>query len=910
MSSPLTARLKSLAFDARLSPALIRWLNRLDIDLQYTALDAGNPNAQLLKTLNKEELSRLYRAIKRHMEVWAGARVSSKNATRDRWQRSVGTQIMKLEWPEGSVQLSLTTDSMSFRTHAMNSDLSVHIDYGVRPIALILVELEGYVRLIRRAMVVRGQLERGAERTIDRVPVAGPLADAYALMRDNEKLDRKVSLGMKFYDNVVMGEIILATEADKRIIVPGGTVGFWHFKPFEHYYQNAWVKALDLLRRLLLYWWERERSPDFYDLEESWQKLVSDDDYIRWVFDEDLKHLLVTLAGEMSMHWKAERRALEAAGYRKSLRKNPRKLSSAELASTTDYLATLAGAAGLRRVQRYLSKPDVQRTFDRMLAAAWGAEAAPAAPALDTTRIQQLIDRLSGETANVGYSEAPAYVARLENAVVTVDRYLEREPAAAGHQQLMETLTRAREALDLVTPPKVAGGRQGERWTYGALHRPPVASVLPDGVILEPIGAHPDFPMGTASYPYGLQPSDRKKWGLVLIPTGEQIGQLVSRLADRLDSYRQEYIEVAEEDLSTLAPSVGGLLDDMGGVHIDRGYMSRLVLAELKRRQLEADSKVVSAERFRPLTRPPVDRKGALDYLQQLRQAQRYGDVLSYRRHAADALEGLLWIAAFGPVQDEIDQDAALVMLIDVIDSDLSGSGNWLDQVRGLRRETFSGRWNAHAVAAYRAWASAPLEKRTNARDQRLQHPGFGYDGGGKKRVTWKAAHTMSTEALVRRANKQGAPNLTVSNDPRRHFTATLRDAKDTPQSQGDDRWRDRARATIARFFDAEDVEGLQGWRDMEPVFRHAVAAHQGGAAVWQALQAAGGATDKQIRAALVRTLHEGGGTAPQGPLGIWRSEIRGRGRAFIYGGLIFSGPALIALARLAMNLPPKADTP
>ncbi len=180
MSSPLTARLKSLAFDARLSPALIRWLNRLDIDLQYTALDAGNPNAQLLKTLNKEELSRLYRAIKRHMEVWAGARVSSKNATRDRWQRSVGTQIMKLEWPEGSVQLSLTTDSMSFRTHAMNSDLSVHVDYGVRPIALILVELEGYVRLIRRAMVVRGQLERGAERTTDRISVAGPLADAHA----------------------------------------------------------------------------------------------------------------------------------------------------------------------------------------------------------------------------------------------------------------------------------------------------------------------------------------------------------------------------------------------------------------------------------------------------------------------------------------------------------------------------------------------------------------------------------------------------------------------------------------------------------------------------------------------------------------------------------------------------------
>ena len=48
----------------------------------------------------------------------------------------------------------------------------------------------------------------------------------------------------------------------------------------------------------------------------------------------------------------------------------------------------------------------------------------------------------------------------------------------------------------------------GPRWTYGLTYRPLASAQVPDGWILWSERNHPDFPHGTADYPFEL--SDRQ----------------------------------------------------------------------------------------------------------------------------------------------------------------------------------------------------------------------------------------------------------------------------------------------------------------------------------------------------------------------------------------------------------------
>jgi hypothetical protein len=124
--------------------------------------------------------------------------------------------------------------------------------------------------------------------------------------------------------------------------------------------------------------------------------------------------------------------------------------------------------------------------------------------------------------------------------------------------------------------------------------------------------------------------------------------------------------------------------------------------------------------------------------------------------------------------------------------------------------------------------------------------------------------------------------------------------------SSGSESWRAIMQSRVVKPFELEGVDAFEDFQGLLDTLHAAVHSTQGARERWTALRASG-ATDRALRAALKQELGTGGGNAATS-YGSWSSRS-GRGVEVTLGHYIFKGASLLALARLALDLPPVKDT-
>ncbi len=130
--------------------------------------------------------------------------------------------------------------------------------------------------------------------------------------------------------------------------------------------------------------------------------------------------------------------------------------------------------------------------------------------------------------------------------------------------------------------------------------------------------------------------------------------------------------------------------------------------------------------------------------------------------------------------------------------------------------------------------------------------------------------------------------------------------ASKSPRSRASKDWRATMQARVVKPFEVESIDAFEDFQGILDTLHAAVHSVQGAKARWKALKAEG-ADDKALRAALKRELGTGGGNADTS-YGSWSSRS-GRGVEVTIGHYIFKGASLLALARLALDLPPVRST-
>jgi len=121
--------------------------------------------------------------------------------------------------------------------------------------------------------------------------------------------------------------------------------------------------------------------------------------------------------------------------------------------------------------------------------------------------------------------------------------------------------------------------------------------------------------------------------------------------------------------------------------------------------------------------------------------------------------------------------------------------------------------------------------------------------------------------------------------------------AKSTPS----DAWKKTMQARVVKPFELESVEAFEDFQGLQDTLHTAAHSLSGAAGRWKTLRDSG-ADDKALRAALKAELGTGGGNAASGYS--WSSTV-GRSVEISIGYYIFKGASLLALARLALDLPP-----
>jgi hypothetical protein len=119
--------------------------------------------------------------------------------------------------------------------------------------------------------------------------------------------------------------------------------------------------------------------------------------------------------------------------------------------------------------------------------------------------------------------------------------------------------------------------------------------------------------------------------------------------------------------------------------------------------------------------------------------------------------------------------------------------------------------------------------------------------------------------------------------------------------------WRAAMQAAVVKPFELEGIEAFEDFQGILDTLKAALHAVRGAPGRWAALRKAG-ADDKTLREALKTELGTGGGTTTTS-YGSWSSRISGRSVEVTIGHYIFKGTSLLALTRLALNLPPVQAT-
>jgi len=117
--------------------------------------------------------------------------------------------------------------------------------------------------------------------------------------------------------------------------------------------------------------------------------------------------------------------------------------------------------------------------------------------------------------------------------------------------------------------------------------------------------------------------------------------------------------------------------------------------------------------------------------------------------------------------------------------------------------------------------------------------------------------------------------------------------------------WKAVMQARVVKPFELESVEAFEDFQGLLDTLHTAAHSFSGAVERWKVLKTAG-ADDKTLRAALKDALGTGGGNAPSGYS--WSSR-GGRSVEVTIGHYIFKGASLLALARLALDLPPVKTT-
>jgi hypothetical protein len=115
--------------------------------------------------------------------------------------------------------------------------------------------------------------------------------------------------------------------------------------------------------------------------------------------------------------------------------------------------------------------------------------------------------------------------------------------------------------------------------------------------------------------------------------------------------------------------------------------------------------------------------------------------------------------------------------------------------------------------------------------------------------------------------------------------------------------WRGAMQVAVVKPFEVESIEAFEDFQGILDTLKAALHAVRGAPGRWAELRKAG-VDDPTLREALKRELGTGGGTTTTS-YGSWSSRVSGRSVEVTIGHYIFKGASLLALTRLAMNLPP-----
>lgn len=119
--------------------------------------------------------------------------------------------------------------------------------------------------------------------------------------------------------------------------------------------------------------------------------------------------------------------------------------------------------------------------------------------------------------------------------------------------------------------------------------------------------------------------------------------------------------------------------------------------------------------------------------------------------------------------------------------------------------------------------------------------------------------------------------------------------------------WRSAMQAAVIKPFEVESIDAFEDFQGLLDTLKAALHSVRGAPGRWTTLRKAG-ADDKTLREALKAELGTGGGTTATS-YGSWSSRVSGRSVEVTIGHYVFKGASLLALTRLALNLPPVQAT-
>jgi hypothetical protein len=166
-----------------------------------------------------------------------------------------------------------------------------------------------------------------------------------------------------------------------------------------------------------------------------------------------------------------------------------------------------------------------------------------------------------------------------------------------------------------------------------------------------------------------------------------------------------------------------------------------------------------------------------------------------------------------------------------------------------------------------------------------------------------QALDTQYAEHRPIRAPKDGRDATERLKPPKITAPKAPRKAAASKMSSTTKDWRAAMQAAVVKPFELESIEAFEDFQGILDTLKAALHAVRGAPGRWAELRKAG-ADDRALREALKQELGTGGGTTTTS-YGSWSSRVSGRSVEVTIGHYIFKGASLLALSRLALNLPP-----